>query len=156
MRFMAIDPGNTVGWATGTMDSGGMVIAEYGQDKSKTFLLNLVRDGHEYDYIIYEGYTIRAKDLQAHLGSQVPTLQVIGGIRLAAWLAQGRRFDGFPKLKEQPATKKRTGMAAAQIHAEALVPLIAAALSGPHDDGHYGDALLHAVAYYHTTFLKKG
>lgn len=164
MKWLWLDPGETIGWARGMVsdeiqDPDGTVVAaphlfveEWGQHKSRTFLLSLAERADNYDVVGYENYTIRADKWSAHVGTAVPTLQVIGGIRLAVWLAQIRSGTGFPQLVEQAPRDKGTGMASAKIHVPELVPVIADALSGPHDDGHYGDAILHAVRWFHINY----
>lgn len=158
MNWLWIDPGETVGWARGTvhtdgnLEDQGFEVQDYGQNKSKTFLLTLLENATNYDIVGYETYNITSAKLQAHLGSNVPTLQVIGGIRLAVWAAQARSGLGFPRIETQRPSQKRTGMAAAQVHVPELVPVLKAALAGEHDDGHYGDAILHAIAWYHTNY----
>lgn len=163
IRWHWADPGETVGWARGrVLDQPGgsppgpmLVVDDYGQDKAKTYILEtLIPQTADLDLIGYESYNIRAKDLKAHLGSDVPTLQVVGMIRLAGWQEQDRRKLLFPRLTDQPPSAKSTGMAAAKLHVPELVPVIADALAGPHDDGHYGDAILHAVAWFHTHVLQ--
>lgn len=164
MKWLWLDPGETIGWARGIVsdeisESDGTIVApahllveEWGQHKSRTFLLQLVKSAKDYDLIGYENYTIRADKWSAHVGTAVPTLQVIGGIRLAVWLAQIDNGTGFPVLEEQVPRDKGTGMASAKVHVPELVPVIAEALKGKHDDGHYGDAILHAVRWFHVNY----
>lgn len=156
MKFMWIDPGETVGYAYGEVVADRrakgdkrLKILKYGQDKAKTFIMNLPDTMPDLAVVGYETYNITAKDLQAHLGSNVPTLQVIGMIRSRAWDEQDRRASLFPRILTQAPADKRTGMAAAQLWAPNLVPIIQDALDGPHDEGHYGDALMHAIAWFH-------
>lgn len=162
IRWHWADPGETVGWASGRVlgpeDRSGrgakdlamyLVVDDYGQDPAKEYVKKLLYVAPTLDLIGYESYNITQAHAQDHVGSDVPTLQVIGMIRLAAWQGQWANASGFPLIVDQPPKEKRTGMASAKLWAPDLVPVIADALAGPHDDGHYGDALLHAIAWFH-------
>lgn len=173
MKWLWIDPGATVGWAKGYVSGGPTTIyvpetdelpileptkldvEDWGQHKAKTFIMQLLETAQNYDVIGYESYAIRADKLKAHAGSNVPTLQVIGGIRAAAWQGQARNSSGFPQIVDQAPREKTTGMASSKIHLAhqpEVLAVIKEALAGPHDDGHYGDALLHAVAWFHLKY----
>lgn len=162
IRWEWADPGETVGWASGRVFEAGdrgrvtpkLIVDDYGQDKQKTYVMGLRERAAQLDLIGFESYHITARELQAHLGSDVPTLQVIGMIRMAAWEGQRETALPFPYIYDQPPLAKRTGMASAKLWAPDLVPIIAEALAGPHDDGHYGDALLHAIAWFHLKVMK--
>jgi hypothetical protein len=149
VSVLAIDPGETVGWATGIVRDGALEVPDYGNTKSKTFLMTLLAKAWKYDFIVYEDYRIRADKLRQHVDSNVPTIQVIGGIRLAAWSGQAHNHVNQPRIVVQQPRDKRTGAAAAQLYVPKLVPVIQDALTGPHDDGHFADALLHLIAWHH-------
>jgi hypothetical protein len=88
MKWLWIDPGETVGWQTGLVlgtEEPRLQLLDHGNTASQPFLLTLLTAAVKYDLIGYESYQIRQDKAQAHVGSHVPTLQVIGGIRLCAW-----------------------------------------------------------------------
>lgn len=158
MRVLWIDPGESVGWATATL---GQVAApespwhigdiEWGIEKLKPFALRLLERAGDYDVIGFERYIIHGgRDLAAHLGTDVPTLQLVGMIRLAAWRAQQQRSDGSPQILWQDPSAKNKGKGAARhLFPVEIQQVIADALTGPHDEGHHGDALLHLAAWYY-------
>lgn len=154
MRVIWIDPGETVGWviAQVTDEPSGwhLDVLDYGSTKLKRFALALLDGAHKYDVIGYETYVIQPAKLAMHAGSTVPTLQLIGMIRLAFWNAQlsGKRYGA--KIVEQPPLAKSKGRGAAKLHlSDELNAAIQDALEGAHDDGHHGDALLHLAAWFH-------
>lgn len=168
MRVIWIDPGETVGWATAEVHLAGsnpddlycppprLEVLDYGNTKLKRFALALLDGAHKYDVIGYEEYLIRADAFHAHAGKDCPTLQLVGMIRLAAWHAQRRpQHSGTPvgtgpKLVTQDPGKKSKGRGAAKLHLSTdIQEAIAEGLEGPHDDGHYADALLHLAAWFH-------
>jgi hypothetical protein len=127
MNVLWVDPGETFGWAKSSVVDGKLHILDYGNEAAQPFLMKLAGYARMLDLIGFETYTIRADKFEANVGGDVPTLQFIGGIRLIGWLAQRDRADGFPRIED--------------------------ALAGVHDDGHYGDALLHTMAWYKTEIL---
>lgn len=154
MRVLAIDPGERVGFAAGdiTWDSEGrrqLTLETYGIALLKDFAIKLAAVARDYDVIVYEEYIVQTR--VSHAGSTVPTLQLIGMIRLAAWLAAERGEPG-PQLVKHQVRQKTTGRAAAPIHLPSAVPIIEDALEQPHDEGHHGDAIMHLVAYFHNNY----
>jgi hypothetical protein len=170
MRVIWIDPGETVGWVTALVIAHPPAldgpkwdsrrepkVLEYGNTKLKTFALALLDGAEKYDLIGFETYRVRggAEGARANVGSTVPTLQLVGMIRLAAWVAQRRRGDGLPKIAEREPLTKTGGRGAARLHAPPdIQDVIEEALAGQHDDGHYGDAMLHLYGWYHDTYHK--
>jgi hypothetical protein len=153
MKWLWIDPGETVGWQTGLVlgtEEPRLQLLDHGNTASQPFLLTLLTAAVKYDLIGYESYQIRQDKAQAHVGSHVPTLQVIGGIRLCAWEARRKRLDGFPRLVDRLPREKKTGLLAMPNYlTEEEQRAIRGALTGDHEDGHWADASLHAVAWHH-------
>ena len=162
MKVLAIDPGERVGWATGevlwkvrpkngeilfgvqpdeTVETEKFVdltIGSHGITALKPFALKLFEAIGGYDVVIYETYRISANHIKHHIGSDVPTLQLIGMIRAAAWL--------HPQVKlvaQGPATKATADRTMPDDLRERIAKLPAA-----HDDSHDGDALRH-LAFWH-------
>jgi hypothetical protein len=166
MKWLWIDPGETCGWAEGTVteavtryaaddswtDRPKLTVDRYGQDKSRTFLLKLLATAGRFDVVGYERYEIRADKWHAHVGSSVPTLQVIGGIRLACWHGQDVNQAPWPQIETLQPRDKTTGIASAAVHLPDYVAIMRDALDRPHDEGHYGDALMLAVAWFHKNY----
>lgn len=159
LKVLAIDPGEKVGWAKGTIDTDdpSLVLDNYGIATMKDFCVTLADRASMYDVIVFEPYIIDAA--VRHVGSTVPTLQCVGMIRLCAWLGQAlaRVFDEpGPQLVESSRTHKPTGRAAAKIHSPQISALIEEALeldqAGRHDEAHHGDALMHLVWYFHNHY----
>jgi hypothetical protein len=156
MKTLWIDPGETVGWAVLEIQPVNVLaVVDYGNTKMQRFALDLLRTAASYDIIGFEPYVIDPRKLLAHAGSDVPTLQLIGMIRLAAWAAQDSRKDGFPQIEESPRTRKTRGLGAVRIYLPEYTDVVLEALYGPHDEGHFGDALLHGAAWYADKFGKR-
>jgi hypothetical protein len=155
MNVLWVDPGETFGWAKSSVVDGKLHILDYGNEAAQPFLMKLAGYARMLDLIGFETYTIRADKFEANVGGDVPTLQFIGGIRLIGWLAQRDRADGFPRIVDQSPTAKQKGLGVARALLKGTVDLanIEDALAGVHDDGHYGDALLHTMAWYKTEIL---
>lgn len=145
MRVLAIDPGEKVGWAHGTIadastdEGAGTTLELTGQGITplKPFAAKLIEVADAYDVLVYEDYRISAAKLRQHIGSNVPTLQLIGMIRLAAWhrdvsLVTQRPADKTTALKTAPA----------------WLTANLAGLPKAHDESHDGDALLHLWFYF--------
>jgi hypothetical protein len=174
VKTLWIDPGENVGWAKMDVhpaglgyyagengDEGGcrpmhtLELVDYGNTKMQAFALNLRRTAAQYDVIGFEPYYIDPSKLLAHAGSDVPTLQLVGMIRLAVWEAQAERKDGRPRIEESPRTRKTRGLGAVRLYLPDFTDIVLEALHGPHDDGHYGDAILHGAAWYYDQFGNK-
>jgi hypothetical protein len=84
-RVLVIDPGERVGWAVVTIDEQGMSVLRHGITGLKDFAVKLDTSFHRYDTVVYETYRIAAEKLKQHVGSDVPTLQLIGMIRMLSW-----------------------------------------------------------------------
>ena len=156
MKVIWIDPGETVGWATFRVDTKApsIELLDYGNTKLRPFAMKLLEVAHEYDWICFETYAIRADKLKQHAGSTVPTLQLVGMIRLAQWEGQRRNGTGFPQLDEQDPGFKKRGYGAMKLWLPGEIELVDEALAGRHDDGHFGDAVMHAAAWFHERWGK--
>lgn len=114
MRIIAIDPGEMTGWAIGRIEeppgalaegvqpSKVLVVEQYGYDPWKQFVINFanVMEGENpFDIVVYESFRIRATAAKALTGSDVPTAQCIGAIKLASWRAGTQLVTSEPSNK---------------------------------------------------------
>lgn len=119
MRVIAIDPGEMTGWAIGTLyreplTEGGefrpwsedgkpfLVVTQYGYDPWKGFVMNydkVMSGDNPFDVVVYESFRIRATAAKALTGSDVPTAQCIGAIKLGAWRNNARLVTSEPSNK---------------------------------------------------------
>lgn len=143
-RILAIDPGERAGWAIGEVNTAHELnVTDHGIAELKPFALKLFEVAGTYDTIVYEQYRIAADKAWEHVGSDVPTLQLIGMIRLCAW-----RYPDV-SIVWQDRNKKSTGVKVA-------TPQIAEILGRmptTHDDAHDGDALMHLSFYYWNKYV---
>jgi hypothetical protein len=96
----------------------------------------------DYDVMVYERFRIGGQeDCKNFIGSDVPTLQLVGMLRLGAWQAQIHRGDGLPQIIDQTSNNKQKGLGAARLYDPEIFAVIREALDGPHDQGHHGDLL---------------
>jgi len=155
--ILAIDPGEQVGWATAIISRRlpdepkryALRVESHGITPLKDFAIKLHEAAGKYDTIVYEPYRVEMgkRGRSANANSTVPTLQLVGMIRLCAWL------NPKVKLVSSGTNRKSTGRKVAA----ALFPEISAkieeALASSHDSGHDGDALMHLVAYFHEVYV---
>ena len=118
-RIIAIDPGEMTGWAIGRitdrpdgwdnyMWTDGEVptpqlyVEQYGYDPWKAFVLNFanVMEGdNPFDIVVYESFRIRSSAAKALTGSDVPTAQCIGAIKLSGWRSGSKLVTSEPSNK---------------------------------------------------------
>lgn len=145
-RILVVDPGERVGWchALFSYDSGSAVSAEnvevtgHGITPLKDFALKLHEVAGNYDTIIYEQYRIYAHMARQHIGSDIPTAQFVGMVKLCAWL------NPSVKLVSQGASCMKTG----EKVAPPQIAEILARLPKSHDEAHDGSALRHLSFYW--------
>ncbi len=148
MKVLAVDPGERVGWAHGRIDADAdglpeLTVTGHGISTLKDFVLKLHEVAGNYDVIVWETYRISAKHARKHIGSDVPTLQLIGMIRLCAWLHPN------VKLVHQGPVVKAT----AERTLPTSIQTILDKLPKAHDDSHDADALLHLWHYYWSVYV---
>lgn len=101
-RIIAIDPGEMTGWAIGRLDETGLTVEQYGYDPWKQFVMNMadVQEGaNPFDIIVYESFRIRSTAAKALTGSDVPTAQCIGAIKLSGWRSGTKLVTSEPSNK---------------------------------------------------------
>lgn len=155
-RVIAIDPGERVGWAhavitpfdgeCGCEDCGPKLeVTGHGITPLMDFAIKLSKVIGNYDKVIYEIYRIQPGKERQHIGSEVPTLQLIGMIRLLGEL------HGVTKVR-QTLTHRDTGYKRAPEWCPQIQEIIER-LPKTHDDAHDGDALAHLAYYYTQNYL---
>jgi hypothetical protein len=85
MRVLAIDPGERVGWAHGTIEDHALTVTGQGVTALKDFALTLAERIGEYDLVVYETWRLRADVARKMIGNDFQPSQLIGMIRLLAW-----------------------------------------------------------------------
>jgi hypothetical protein len=163
LRVLALDPGERVGWATGWIEDGVRLLGDDGVETvvADTKLLRVDNHGisflkdmalkvfevaKDYDVIVYETWRLRPNKAKAFIGSDFPSVQFIGMVRLAAWVSGTKLVSQGPSVKHT-----------AEKYARAHLPDVAARLDKmpkAHDDGHDGDALLHLANFYFDRYAK--
>lgn len=160
MRVLAIDPGEMVGWAHGTISrvhqqssdpaapltTHTLELTGHGISSLKDMAMAVYSKAGDYDVIVYETWRLRASKAQTFIGNDFPTVQLIGMIRLAAWVAGTKLVDQGPGIKTT-AEKSMKSMR------PDLWEIVEPALKGRHDDGHHGDAILHLHHYFWTRYV---
>lgn len=101
-RIMAVDPGEMTGWAIGTLTDGSLVIDQYGYDPWKVYAINLanVQKGENpFDIIVYESWRLRPQNAKQLVGSDFPSSQCIGAIKISAWTSGATLATSEPAYK---------------------------------------------------------
>jgi hypothetical protein len=147
MRVLAIDPGEKVGWATGLvyLDTPSIELIDHGIHDLKPFAMRLVEAVGDYDVVIYETWRLYAGAAKHMIGDDMQTSQLVGMIRLAAWLNPGT------KLVSQSAAIKRTADKTAQDKFREQIENE----PGTHDDAHDIDAVRHLWYWFWKNFIKE-
>jgi hypothetical protein len=152
MKLLAIDPGERVGWCTveyttDSRDPENFHIATHGITELKPFALKLYESIGNYDVVVYETYRLFTGERgKAQAGSDLPTAQLVGMIRLLAWQA------GVKLVGQSPSIKNTADKAAAN---HGVVAGYIAGESGVHDDAHDIDAIRHAYYYWWKKLMKE-
>lgn len=177
LRVLAIDPGERVGYATGTIADGAVLLQRDGRADGRPFAQIVAEDGPlpeagvpyatrklltvdthgiatlkdfalklfevagSYDVIVYETWRLRPAMARKFVGSDFPTVQLIGMIRAAAWI------NGVKLAAQGPDTKATADRTLAAGQHPDIAARIAAAPKD-HDEAHDTDALRHLWFYY--------
>lgn len=147
MKVLALDPGEKVGWARGIIVDG--VLDEstvvHGINHLKDMALKLHDQIHNYDLVIYESFRLYPGAAKSMVGSDFPTAQFVGMVRLCAWA------NPNVDLVVQGATIKKTALKTAPDWLQSIISNAPKA----HDDAHDVDALLHLWHWYWTQYIAK-
>lgn len=86
MKVLAIDPGERTGWAIGEIEDSKLTIVNQGVTPLKDFALKFHEVAGDYDVVVYEWWRLRADVAKKMIGNDFLPSQLIGMIRLSAWL----------------------------------------------------------------------
>lgn len=91
LRILAIDPGERVGWARGTVqadpdDGISLRIDGQGVHELKDFAIKLYESITNYDVVIYETWRLYPGMAKKMIGNDMQPSQLVGMIRLLAWV----------------------------------------------------------------------
>lgn len=165
MRILALDPGERVGWAVGEVDEDeftvlpntdnlavpALKVVNHGISELKPMALaayRSVKDDDKYDVVIYETFKLSGAKARFLVGSEFPTVQFIGMVRLACWLN--------PRVKvvsQSPAMKSTADKVIPAFYAD-INQRIADAPKA-HDESHDTDALRHLAKWHWDTYVKE-
>lgn len=157
MRILALDPGERVGWAVAECDDELLVpwhiseevtvaapelrIVNHGISFLKDMALAVHDRAFSYNHVVYETWRLQANKARTFAGSDFPSVQFIGMVRMACWLNPTVTIHS-----QSPSTKST---------ADRVIPLLYPDIDGrikaapaAHDDSHDTDALRH-LAYWH-------
>lgn len=153
IRVLAVDPGERVGWATGTITPLGshdqrcrLEVTNHGISFLKDAALAIhkaVVIEDRIDVLVYETWVLTAKGARVSVGSDMQSSQFVGMVRLAAWL------NPRVQLAPQGPAAKTSALKSMRAHPSGDdIRTRLAALPKAHDDSHDGDALLHLWTYF--------
>jgi len=157
-RILALDPGDRVGWASAEVhDDGTWTSLRHGIEDLKACALEVhYALGHELRYagvagnlprdldlIVMERWALYATHAKKLVGSEIPSAQFIGAVKLSCWLA------GVPCVMQGAAkvnSNKPGVLAPAEASMKKLRPELFEFVTQPiaHDDGHDLVAIKHA------------
>lgn len=111
-RVIAIDPGERAGWASATLDENSLTGIEHGVLPCKDMALELFHwqhkvsvdhpnGGRPFDVIVYETWRPRriAGSMDWIQGNQLLSAQLVGQIRMVAWLSKAKLKGYGPDRK---------------------------------------------------------
>lgn len=162
VRILTLDPGERVGWARVTYDPD-LPWAEmdwnHGILELKPCAMALVgcnwSDPNEvlavqnYDRVVFETWRLRGDKAAEFAGSDFPSVQFVGMLRLAAWCGGAKLYPQHPKVQAFPnGTARKT--------APLYIQEIVAREPKRHDDAHNVSALLHLWHHLWHYYVKTG
>ncbi|MGZ6570493.1 MAG: hypothetical protein ACXVHB_05810 [Solirubrobacteraceae bacterium] len=155
-RVLALDPGDKVGWARADIhDDGTWENVRHGITPLKPMALAVhrslvppspLRPVAEYDAVVMERWALYAHKAKAMIGSEIPSAQFIGMVKMSCWLA------GVPCVMQNAAkvnSNRSDVLAPAEASMKKLRPELFELVTQPgaHDDQHDLVALKHLWAY---------
>lgn len=146
-RILAIDPGEKAGWASVHLKDGVEWEDQPWQHGIKDLRdagLFVYEHARDFDAVVYETWRLRPP-ANVFIGSDFPSIQLIGMIRMSCWIAGTR-------LVPQSPVKKATANKTADLNPY-LADLIARE-PGRHDEAHNIDAMRHLWYYCWTEYVR--
>lgn len=108
-RIISLDPGVSTGWAIGHVKDGEVVVEKHGWDPWRAFalrfydrMMNFEKEG--FDVIVMEDWRLTKRGAATLLGSDLPSSQCLGAIRLSYDLAR-RAGHAVRLVTQAPAHK---------------------------------------------------
>lgn len=151
-KVLVLDPGEKVGWARAEVDDlGNWSNVNHGITPLWTMAdaiakAQQVRDDANwanYDVIVCEAWRLYGSHAKTMIGSEFPSVQFIGAVKLVCRLTQ-------TEYVSQPASDKKVGLARLEVDYPDYYELATRAVA--HDDGHDQDALMHLAKYSFTKY----
>ena len=158
MKVLALDPGERVGWAIGTITKRvegvlirhEMTVEDHGISYLKDCYLavdDALVDGR-YDVVVMEGFKLTQRGAKTSIGSTMQTVQFIGMVRGSCWR------HGVPLRMQWPADKSSARRSLKIDHpAAAAMRERLEKITGAHDDRHDEDALIHLWHHFFTEYV---
>jgi hypothetical protein len=138
-RIIAIDPGQTTGWASGVIEDKKLVDIKHGYDRWKDWALrfhDVMIHGEHFNIVVYESWLLRRSSALQLVGSDMQSSQCIGAFKMSCWLAQDSGL-GVDIVTQHPKDKS-----------EANIRMEVAGIQMPKSDvEHDRDALRHLYLY---------
>lgn len=157
MRVLALDPGEKIGWARADVSDAGewtnvrhsitplreMAIAVH--EAMTKFPVRgpgepLTKYASDYDVVVMEDWRLFPEMAKTFVGSNFPSVQFIGAVKLACWVS------GTKLVMYGASTKKHTLAPMAKLNPELHAKCTSTIT---HDDGHDQDALIHLWRWTH-------
>lgn len=147
-EYLALDPGEKVGWARVVIPEGRAwedCEWDHGILPLREAAIYTAKNAAGFDKIIYETWRLSAEAAKTSVGSDIPSIQFVGMVRLAAWLG---KTPVVPQAPIKMSTARKT--------APAFLRDIIAREPLRHDDAHNVSALLHLWYFLWKNFVVKG
>lgn len=140
-KVLAIDPGESVGWAWGHLDADSFRIAEQGVHQLKDFAVKLGTSIADYDTVVYESWRLYPGMAKRMVGNDMQPSQLVGIIRYLGWI--------------NPHVKMVTQGAAIKTTALKTMPDEVSARFERSTQQHDKDAVMHLWHYYWLNYVTK-
>lgn len=162
MRVLAVDPGERIGWCTADVspaltatttrpaELAQLHVVDHGisylKDMALAVHLGVVVEG-KYDVVVCESWRLSAKGARVSIGSDMPSSQFVGMVRLCCWVA------GVPFVEQGPAAMSTARRTFDNHPSGAAIRDIIATLPAAHDERHNESALLHLWFYFRERYV---
>lgn len=139
---LAIDPGERVGWATGSLDHAEFKVVEQGVHGLRDFAIALGKNINKYDTLVYEAWRLYPNAGKAMIGNDMQPSQLVGIIRYLGWI------NPTVRVVTQGATIKKTALK--------TMPEDVTARFKRSTEQHDKDAVMHLWHYYWLNYVTEG
>jgi hypothetical protein len=154
-NVLVLDPGNKVGWARAEIDDlGNWSAVEHGITPLWAMVdaVGEAQDvegfgaGKSYDVIVCEKWRLYASHAKVMIGSEFPSVQFIGAIKLIC------KLTGTKYVSQDAKDQAPGGVGLARLEVDYPKYYELATRPVAHDDGHDQSALAHLAAYSFRTY----